>query len=570
MSSISLPAALGLIAGAASAVWLAAGWRWLTRLLHILQGGGYYQRYFLRWLLQAGRRHQIIFTAALLLPLLTVGLQAAPWPAWLPLLGLVAWGLVGLLWLLRFRPPPAKHPLRWTPKALALATLVCLQVLLVEVALAVVGFQVGGVSGGAALAKAAQSDEAMVVRLWPGIGLSLGLGAGLALLPALLAVATLVVWPGQAIGAALLLRAARRKLRASNARVIGITGSYGKTSTKEFVSTLLAARYHVLKTPESYNTALGIARVLLRDLRPDHDYIVVELGTYGPGEIRRLCRLVRPRIGVLTAIGPQHLERFGSIERIAAAKYELIESLPADGVAVFNADDPRCRALAARTAGQVIRYSVQEPPGPDVHLAARRVEHGQRCASFTIQDDDGAAQPVTVALLGLTNVSNVLAAAAVARLCGLSLAEIASAARDIEPVPHRLQPIDGAGGVLVIDDAYNSNPVGAAAALDVLAAVPGRRKVLVTPGMVELGERHEVEHETLGRRAAAVCDTVVLVGPDRTAPILAGLRAAAFPAEHVIVVGSLAEATARLANLLGPGDVVLFENDLPDTYDEAP
>ena len=550
MSSISLPAALWLIAGAASTVWLAAGWRWLTRLLHILQGGGYYQRYFLRWLLQAGRHHQIIFTAALLLPLLTAGLQAAPWPAWLPLLVLVAWGLVGLHRLLRFRPPLAKHRLRWTTKALALATLVGLQVLLVAVVLALVGFQVGSVSGGA-------------------MGLSLGLAAGLALLPVLLPVATLVVWPGQAIGAALLLRAARRKLRASNARVIGITGSYGKTSTKEFVSTLLAARYRVLKTPESYNTALGIARVLLRDLRPDHDYIVVELGAYKPGEIRRLCQLVRPRIGVLTAIGPQHLERFGSIERIAAAKYELIESLPADGVAVFNADDPRCRDLAARTAGQVIRYSVHEPPGPDVNLAVGQVEHGQRCASFTLQDDGGAAQPITVALLGLTNVNNVLAAAAVARLCGLSLAEIASAARDIEPVPHRLQPIDGAGGVLVIDDAYNSNPVGAAAALDVLAAVPGRRRVLVTPGMVELGERHEVEHETLGRRAAAVCDTVVLVGPDRTAPILAGLRAAAFPAEHVIVVGSLAEATARLANLLGPGDVVLFENDLPDTYDEA-
>ena len=199
-----------------------------------------------------------------------------------------------------------------------------------------------------------------------------------------------------------------------------------------------------------------------------------------------------------------------------AAKYELIESLPVDGVAVFNADDPRCRALADQTAGQVVRYSVQEPPGPDVHLAAGQVTHSQRCASFTLQDNDGATQPVTVALLGLTNVSNVLAAAAaVARLCGLSLAEIASAARDIEPVPHRLQPIDGAGGVLVIDDAYNSNPVGGRrAALDVLAAVPGRRKVLVTPGMVELGERHAVEHEALGRRAAdAVCDTVVLVGP---------------------------------------------------------
>ena len=550
MSSISLPAALWLIAGAASTVWLAAGWRWLARLLHILQGGGYYQRDFVRWLLQAGRRHQIIFTSVLLLPLLTVGLQAAPWPAWLPLLGLVAWGLVGLFWLLRFRAPPAKQPLRWTTKALALATLVSLQALLLAGSLAVVGFQVGGASGGA-------------------VGLSLGLATGLALLPALLPVAMLIVWPGQAIGASLLLREARRRLRASDARVIGITGSYGKTSTKEFVSTLLAARYRVLKTPESYNTALGIARVLLRDLRSDHDYVVVELGAYKPGEIHRLCQLVRPRIGVLTAIGPQHLERFGSLERIAAAKYELIESLPADGVAVFNADDPGCQALAARTAGQVIRYSVQEPPGPEVNLAAGQVEHSQRSASFTIQDDDGATQPVTVALLGLTNVSNVLAAAAVARLCGLSLTEIASAARDIEPVPHRLQPIDGAGGVLVIDDAYNSNPVGAAAALDVLAVVPGRRKVLVTPGMVELGERHAVEHETLGRRAAAVCDTVVLVGPARTAPILAGLRAAAFPVEHVVVVASLAEATARLATLLGPGDVVLFENDLPDTYDEA-
>ena len=547
---MSTSVALWLGAGAASTVWLAAGWRWLARLLHMLQQEGYHRRYFVRWVLRAGRRHQAVFMLAVFLPLLATGLYAGRWTAWLALVGLVAWGVVGLYWSLRFRAPPAKQPLRWTPKAILLATLVCLLVALVTAALSVVGFQVDGAAGGA-------------------MGLSFGLAAGLALLPAFLLAATLLAWPAQAVREAMLLRAARRKLRASSARVIGITGSYGKTSTKEFVSTLLAARYRVLKTPKSYNTPLGIARVLLRDLRPDHDYVVVELGAYGPGEIGRLCRLVTPYIGVLTAIGPQHLERFGSIERIAAAKYELIESLPADGVAVFNADDPRCRSLAAQTAGLVIRYSVHEPPRIDVDLAAVQVEHSQRGASFTLRDRDGARQPVAVELLGLTNVSNVLAAAAVAQYCGLSLAEIASAARRIQPIPHRLQPIDGAGGVLVIDDAYNSNPVGAAAALSVLDTVPGRRKLLVTPGMVELGERHEAEHEALGRRAAQVCDTVVLVGPRRTAPILAGLRAAAFPSERVVVVTTLAEATERLATLLGPGDVVLFENDLPDTYDEA-
>ena len=184
--------------------------------------------------------------------------------------------------------------------------------------------------------------------------------------------ATLVVWPAQAIGSGIALAgraahaASKQRSRHRDHRQLRQDQYQG---VREYAPRY--ARYRVLKTPESYNTALGIARVLLRDLRPDHDYIVVELGAYKPGEIRRLCQLVRPRIGVLTAIGPQHLERFGSIERIAAAKYELIESLPADGVAVFNADDPRCRALADQTAGQVIRYSVQEPPGPDVTPSGR-------------------------------------------------------------------------------------------------------------------------------------------------------------------------------------------------------
>ncbi len=381
--------------------------------------------------------------------------------------------------------------------------------------------------------------------------------------------ANVLLYPVETFIQSRYLREARGMVQRYRPQVIAITGSYGKTSTKEIVSHLLATRYHVLKTPGSYNTLMGICRVIRGDLRAEHEVFVVEMGTYRKGEIAELCELVPPEIGVLTAVGPQHLERFKTVERVAQAKYELIEALPAQGVAVFNNDDERCRQLADLTmktmAVKVVRYGLEQAAG----LRAGDVSFGPRGLEFTVEADNGEKVAFRTRLLGRHNVSNILAATAVALECGLTLKEIGRAVATLEPAPHRLQLIAGRGGVTVIDDAYSANPVGAQMALEVLGTFEGGAKVLVTPGLIELGDVEYEQNRLLGLRAAEVCDHVLLVGPQRTRPIAEGLEQAGFPAERLAVFDSLEEATARLQSILKPGDVVLFENDLTDLYDDG-
>jgi UDP-N-acetylmuramoyl-tripeptide--D-alanyl-D-alanine ligase len=245
----------------------------------------------------------------------------------------------------------------------------------------------------------------------------------------------------------------------------------------------------------------------------------------------------------------------------------VIQALPANGLAVFNADNAGCRTLAAQTRHVPIRtYGLEAADGPP-DVTAADIRTSTRGTEFTVRAAGHGEARFRSPMLGRHNVANVLAATAVALELGLTLDEIAAAAERLEPVPHRLQLIPGSGGVTVIDDAYNSNPAGARAALAVLSEFPGR-KVLVTPGMVELGALEAERHAEFGRDAAAVCDYVILVGRQRTAAIAAGAQAAGFPPDRLFVVPDLKEATAQLGRLVAAGDVVLFENDLPDQYDE--
>jgi UDP-N-acetylmuramoyl-tripeptide--D-alanyl-D-alanine ligase len=362
------------------------------------------------------------------------------------------------------------------------------------------------------------------------------------------------------------LRRARKRLREVKPLVIGITGSYGKTSTKYLLEHLLASRRRVLKTPLSYNTLMGLCRVVNDNLQADCEVFIAEMGAYRRGDIKELCDFVRPTIGVLTAIGPQHLERFKSIENVQATKYELIEALPSVGVAIFNNDDPRCRALADRTTHvRVMRYGL-DTDGQTLDLWAEHMTMGPEGLAFTLAAKDGKRMEVRTVLLGRHNVLNILGAACAALAVGIPLADIAGAIQDLPSVPHRLQLIDNGSGVTVIDDSYNSNPVGAMEALEVLGSFTHGRRILVTPGMVELGTLEAELNEELGAKAAEVCDYVVLVGVERTRPLVAGLRRKNFPQEKIRVVRDLKGATIVLPTIVGLGDTVLFENDLPDLY----
>lgn len=368
------------------------------------------------------------------------------------------------------------------------------------------------------------------------------------------------------------LRDAKKRIRTLKPKIIGITGSYGKTSTKYILNQILSKKYNVLMTPNSYNTPMGICKVIRGELTSEHEFFIVEMGAYKRGDIKELCRLAPPDIGILTAVGPQHLERFKSIENTAKAKYELIEALPSDGLAVINNDNEICADLAEKTVSvPVNRYGVRSKDIDDdtIEIRATDIKHSHKGLSFTVSAAGIGAGDITTRLLGQHNVSNILAAIAVSLHCGMSLDDIRSAIRVLEPVPHRLELKPSDTGVIVIDDSFNSNPEGAKAALNVLTDFVNDsdgKKVLVTPGMVELGEREYDENKKLGSHAAKVCDLVILVGDETTEPILDGLKHENYPEQQIHKVKNLAEVQLQLAKNLKAGDVVLFENDLPDNY----
>jgi UDP-N-acetylmuramoyl-tripeptide--D-alanyl-D-alanine ligase len=365
-------------------------------------------------------------------------------------------------------------------------------------------------------------------------------------------------------------KSARRKLAAIGPEVIGVTGSFGKTSTKFAVAGLVGPPGAVIATPASYNTPMGVVRAINENLTSEHRWFVVEMGAYGRGDIAQLCDLVHPRVGVLTAIGPAHVERFGSLEAIRDTKYELIASLPADGLAVMNSDDPEVRALAAATRHlEVALYGTEARWSPDVSATDVRVT--PRGTELTVVDRrTGREEKLSTRLLGAHAIGHILAAIAVAIHYGTSLGALVEAVARLAPVEHRLQLLEGTADVTVIDDAFNSNPQGAAVALQVLGAMPARRRVIVTPGIIELGDLQFEANRSFAHSAAAVADALIVVADVNREAILAGAREAASGssgAAEVVVVPTLAEAQRRLGDLLRPGDAVLFENDLPGHHE---
>lgn len=386
--------------------------------------------------------------------------------------------------------------------------------------------------------------------------------------PFLLTFSNILIYPLEATINNLYLKSAKRKINKLKPKVIAITGSYGKTSTKDFLASILSKRYRVLKTPGSFNTPMGICKIIRGELSPEHEIFIVELGARKRGDIKELCGIVRPDIGIITAIGPQHLEMFKSIDNIKDAKYELIESLRPNGMAIFNNDDENCRILADRTHDKrVSRYGIKDN-GDKLNLIAKDISINSQGIYFLAQNSKGGAMPFYSKLLGRHNVYNILASVTVALELGMTINEIVEAVKSLEPSSHRLQLIRTAAGITVIDDAFNANPLGAKIALEVLGEFKGGRKVLVTPGLVELGESEYEENKQIGIAAAKICDFVFLIGPKRTKPIFEGLKERGFNERNIFVEKSLKDATGKFKNILRAGDVILFENDLPDTYNE--
>ncbi len=346
---------------------------------------------------------------------------------------------------------------------------------------------------------------------------------------------------------------------------VAITGSYGKTSVKHILNRILEEKYHTLMPPGSYNTPMGITRVIREQLRPVHEAFVTEMGAKNPGDIAELSELVQPQYGILTAIGPQHLETFGSFEAIVATKCELLDALPADGIAVLNFDDGAIRAHAHRMKGRVVTYGLL---GEGLDYSARDIAYHSRGSQFTLVAPGGQTVPFKTKLLGEHNIYNILAAVAMGKELGIAPERAAAAVASLPPVEHRLELKPTANGLIIIDDAFNSNPVGAKKALEVLAAMEGGRKFLITPGLVELGDREAEENRLFGAEAAKACDYAALVGIRQTQPIREGLLAAGFPEGRIFMAADLNAANTYVYGKAVAGDIILYENDLPDTYNE--
>jgi UDP-N-acetylmuramoyl-tripeptide--D-alanyl-D-alanine ligase len=387
------------------------------------------------------------------------------------------------------------------------------------------------------------------------------------LVPLALVAGNLLLAPSEAKTQHRYANEAEEILRRVDPMVIAITGSYGKTSVKHILGHVLETAAPTLITPGSVNTAMGITRVIRERLQPHHRYFVVEMGAYGPGSIERLCALTPPKMGIITAIGMAHYERFKSLETVAAAKFELAEAVAANGGKVVVAADvldfPASRRFAEAHPAALLTVGAE---GAVVEIV--RMRQGIDGIAVVVSWQDRQYE-LRAPLFGLQQGKNLALAFAASCTLGIAPEDVVASLRSTPQIAHRLEVKREASGATLIDDAYNSNPVGFAAALEVLDILrqPGGRRILVTPGMVELGAAHDDEHRRIGRLAAAHVDVLVAVAPHRVAPLAQSFAAAAPKAEIVSCPG-FAEAQVWMARNIATGDVVLLENDLPDLLEQ--
>ncbi|MDD2970858.1 MAG: UDP-N-acetylmuramoyl-tripeptide--D-alanyl-D-alanine ligase [Lachnospiraceae bacterium] len=347
--------------------------------------------------------------------------------------------------------------------------------------------------------------------------------------------------------------------------IIGVTGSYGKTSVKYFLSKLLSTKFNVLHTPGNYNTTLGVVRTIRGELKAYHDIFICEMGARQVNDIREICDLVHPRYGIITSIGPQHLQSFHTIENVVKTKFELADAIPSDGCIFLNNDNSYIAAHKGQYEGKtrICTYGVEDT---EAKYRAYDITVSASGSAFKMKDAQGKEYEFNTRLMGKHNVENIAGAIAVANTLGIAMEKLIYPVRQLESVPHRLQ-LQNQGNRIILDDSYNSNKNGFMAALDTLQGFQEIR-ILFTPGMVELGEKQYSENKEAGVYAADKCDYVVLVGREQTKPIYDGLLEAGFPEHKIIIVEGLMEGFDRINGI--PSEdrkkVVLIENDLPDNY----
>ncbi len=445
----------------------------------------------------------------------------------------IAFGLVAAVIALFYTPKKAKKPIVYTARVKRLlVTFAILNIILVAISVTIGGGKGVVILGGTAL-----------------------------LTPVLIPLANLINAPVEAAVRKHYINDAKKMLAShKRLKIIGITGSFGKTSVKYYLTALLGAKYNVLMTPESYNTPMGVVKTIRSSLRATHDIFVCEMGAKYVGDIKELCDIVHPENGMVTSIGEQHLESFGSVQNIINTKYEMADGISNDGKLYINISSETIYNNRPNRAA--VTYGLTS----EADYFATDISVSGAGTTFTLVHGE-ETQSYRTRLIGEANVVNIVGAIAVSNdAYGIPLHELKSAVASLKCVPHRMELLDR-GATIIIDDAFNSNPAGAAAALRTVGLFDAI-KFIVTPGMIELGEKSDELNSELGKNAAAVCDYIVAVGEKQAKPIVKGALDAGFDKDRIYVAKTFNEGMAFVNGISSNGKkkVVLLENDLPDNF----
>jgi len=344
---------------------------------------------------------------------------------------------------------------------------------------------------------------------------------------------------------------------------IGITGSYGKTSTKNILNAVLSDEYYTLMTPASYNTPMGITITIREMLKPLHEVFICEMGADKVGEIDFLMNFVKPRYGIVTSIGPQHLNTFKSMDNIISEKMAMIENLPTDGIGFVNMDNEYIANYHIMNTCRIVTYGIMSV---NVDYRVTQIDYSPYGSSFVITDPDGFSHKFETKLLGEHNIMNILVSVALARELKINWDQLKVLVKQIDHIEHRLE-LKKINGYTFIDNAFNSNPEGARMSLQVLSRMPNKR-IIVTPGMIDLGERQDQENKSFGKQMLGKVDLVILVGKAQTLSITEGLKEVGFDQSKIIVVDTVRAAFDRVYQIADINDTILLENDLPDAFNK--
>lgn len=347
-----------------------------------------------------------------------------------------------------------------------------------------------------------------------------------------------------------------------NLIVIGITGSYGKTSVKNFLAKTLSSKYEVLITPKNYNTTMGVVKTIRENLKPIHQIFVCEMGATKIGDIKEICDIVNPKIGIITSIGPQHLESFKTIDNIIKTKFELANSVIENGGTIFLNNNNNYIA-EQKIEENVVTYGIDNK---NLNYNSYNLKSSSEGLSFSLLDRNSNKEiEFKTKLIGKHNVVNLTGAIGIANYLGIPLEKIVHSVKEIKSVEHRLQLISH-GNCTIIDDSYNSNPVSSKSAIDTLAEFKGK-KIVITPGLIELGKDEERYNFEFGKYMTNTCDYIFLVGEKHSKPVLDGILANHFKKENIFIVNTPNKAIQMIRQMNIKDNVnVLLENDLPDNY----